>query len=149
MNRFLFQGREYLPELRLYDFRNRLYQPELGRFLQPDPVGLQIEGAKPSEPAASFYEKGQAPKAFGSTELNLYRFCHNDPIDKSDPFGLEPIDVDPVLFELGVATARVMVYLQQNGGERGSKGRPIERRADIGRDKATGSFQTNESGYRA
>ena len=36
-NRFLFTGREWLRELGMYDFRNRLYQPELGRFMQPDP----------------------------------------------------------------------------------------------------------------
>jgi RHS repeat-associated protein len=36
-NRFLFTGREWLTDLKLYDYRNRMYQPELGRFLQPDP----------------------------------------------------------------------------------------------------------------
>lgn len=33
-NRFLFTGREWLGDLRIYDFRARQYQPELGRFLQ-------------------------------------------------------------------------------------------------------------------
>jgi RHS repeat-associated protein len=65
-NRFLFTGREYLSELKLYDYRNRMYQPELGRFLQPD------------------------PKEFGAGDYNLYRYCHNDPINKTDPFGLVP-----------------------------------------------------------
>jgi RHS repeat-associated protein len=36
-NRFLFTGREWLKELRGYHYRNRLYMPQLGRFLQPDP----------------------------------------------------------------------------------------------------------------
>ena len=63
-NRFLFTGREWLSDLRLYDFRNRMYQPELGRFLQPD------------------------PKQFAAGDYNLYRYCHNDPINKSDPTGL-------------------------------------------------------------
>jgi len=63
-NRFLFTGREYLSELKLYDYRNRLYQPELGRFLQPD------------------------PKEFAAGDYNLYRYCHNDPINKTDPSGL-------------------------------------------------------------
>ncbi|MFN2622820.1 MAG: RHS repeat-associated core domain-containing protein, partial [Chthoniobacterales bacterium] len=62
-NRFLFTGREYLSELKLYDYRNRLYQPELGRFMQPD------------------------PKEFGAGDYNLYRYCHNDPVNKTDPFG--------------------------------------------------------------
>jgi uncharacterized protein RhaS with RHS repeats len=41
-----------------------MYQPELGRFLQPD------------------------PKQFAAGDYNLYRYCHNDPLNRSDPFGL-------------------------------------------------------------
>ncbi|MFZ1218881.1 MAG: RHS repeat-associated core domain-containing protein [Chthoniobacterales bacterium] len=63
-NRFLFTGREWIKELRVYDYRNRLYQPELGRFVQPD------------------------PKQFEAGDYNLYRYCHNDPVNKSDPTGL-------------------------------------------------------------
>jgi RHS repeat-associated protein len=65
-NRFLFTGREWISDLKLYDYRNRMYQPELGRFMQPD------------------------PKEFGAGDYNLYRYCHNDPINKSDPTGLTP-----------------------------------------------------------
>jgi RHS repeat-associated protein len=64
--RFLFTGREWLADHRLYDFRARMYQPELGRFLQPDPI------------------------QFAAGDYNLYRYCHNDPVNKSDPFGLVP-----------------------------------------------------------
>src|SRR5205807_3458653 len=64
-NRFLFTGREWLSDLKLYDYRNRLYQPELGRFLQPD------------------------SKEFAAGDYNLYRYCHNDPVNKSDPTGLD------------------------------------------------------------
>lgn len=63
-NRFLFTGREWLPELKLYDYRNRMYQPELGRFMQPD------------------------PKHFAAGDYNLYRYCHNDPVNRADPMGL-------------------------------------------------------------
>jgi RHS repeat-associated protein len=62
--RFLFTGREWITDLRLYDYRNRMYQPELGRFLQPD------------------------PKHFGAGDYNLYRYCHNDPVNQTDPTGL-------------------------------------------------------------
>jgi len=68
-NRFLFTGREWLGELHIYDYRNRLYQPELGRFMQPD------------------------PKEFDAGDYNLYRYCHNDPINKNDPWGLEPVKI--------------------------------------------------------
>ncbi|MEY2520294.1 MAG: hypothetical protein QOF24_2053 [Verrucomicrobiota bacterium] len=64
-NRFLFTGREWIKDLKLYDYRNRMYQPELGRFLQPD------------------------PKEFAAGDYNLYRYCHNDPVNKSDPTGLD------------------------------------------------------------
>jgi len=84
-NRFLFTGREWIKELRLYDYRNRMYQPELGRFLQPDPVGLHTLGAAPLSSRPAF---GTIPKAFADFEFNLYRYCHNDPVNKVDPMGL-------------------------------------------------------------
>ncbi len=37
-NRRLYTGREYLPDLGVYDYRQRLYDPTLGRFLTTDPV---------------------------------------------------------------------------------------------------------------
>jgi RHS repeat-associated protein len=64
-NRFLFTGAILLPEANLYDMRNRVYFPRWGRFLQTDPIGF----------------KGDAS--------NLYRYCHNDPEDFSDPMGLQ------------------------------------------------------------
>jgi RHS repeat-associated protein len=69
--RFLFTGREWLSDLRIYDYRTRQYQPELGRFLQPD------------------------PKEFAAGDYNLYRYCHNDPVNKSDPTGLKDEYVYP------------------------------------------------------
>jgi RHS repeat-associated protein len=60
----LYAGERWIPELGLYDLRNRFMSPELGRFLQADPVGF----------------KGDAS--------NLYRYCHNDSVDFSDPMGL-------------------------------------------------------------
>jgi RHS repeat-associated protein len=73
-NRFLFTGREWLKEVGVYDFRNRHYLPELGRFIQPD------------------------PKHFAAGDYNLYRYCHNDPVNKTDPLGLIPLDT---IWDLG------------------------------------------------
>jgi RHS repeat-associated protein len=81
-NRFLFTGREWLSDVRLYDFRNRMYQPELGRFLQPD------------------------PKEFAAGDYNLYRYCHNDPVNRSDPFGLIDRDIDKDLDKRGVEASQ-------------------------------------------
>ncbi|HEY5813946.1 MAG TPA: RHS repeat-associated core domain-containing protein, partial [Terrimicrobiaceae bacterium] len=65
-NRFLFTGREWLAELGLYDYRNRIYSPDLGRFLQADPIG------------------------FAGDDANLYRYVANSPINAVDPLGLDP-----------------------------------------------------------
>jgi len=63
-NRLLFTGREYLPELAIYDYRNRQYLPELGRFLQLDPI------------------------RFEAGDNNLYRYVANNPVNLVDPLGL-------------------------------------------------------------
>jgi RHS repeat-associated protein len=60
----LYAGERWVSELRVYDLRNRFMSPELGRFLQADPVGFQGDAS------------------------NLYRYCHNNPEDFSDPMGL-------------------------------------------------------------
>jgi RHS repeat-associated protein len=64
-NRFMFTGREFDKETGLYYYRARYYKPEIGRFLQVDPVG---------------YGAG----------MNLYRYCSNNPWNMADPFGNDP-----------------------------------------------------------
>jgi RHS repeat-associated protein len=39
--RHLFTGQQWYSELGLYDLRNRFYSPDIGRFLQPDPIGFR------------------------------------------------------------------------------------------------------------
>jgi RHS repeat-associated protein len=70
-NRFLFAGREYAATYRststglsFYEYRARAYHPGLGRFMSED------------------------PKLFGAGDYNLFRYCHNDPEDMTDPMGL-------------------------------------------------------------
>jgi RHS repeat-associated protein len=73
-NRFLFTGREYAATYRqqyvqaftFYEYRARAYNPTLGRFMSED------------------------PKLFDAGDYNLFRYCHNDPIDFTDPMGLLP-----------------------------------------------------------
>jgi RHS repeat-associated protein len=60
----LYAGERWIPELALYDLRNRFMSPELGRFLQADPIGFQ------GDPG------------------NLYRYCGNDAVNRTDPMGL-------------------------------------------------------------
>jgi RHS repeat-associated protein len=63
-NTTLFTGRRYEPETGLYHYRARFYSPKLGRFLQPDPIG---------------YAGG----------INVYAYCMNDPLNATDPTGLD------------------------------------------------------------
>ena len=76
-NRFLFTGREYTATYRstyvstfsFYEYRARAYNPTLGRFMSED------------------------PKLFDAGDYNLFRYCHNDPVDFTDPMGLEYQDL--------------------------------------------------------
>jgi RHS repeat-associated protein len=64
-NRFLFTGREY-DGAWVYEYRARVYHSGLGRFMSED------------------------PKLFDAGDYNLFRYCHNDPLDLTDPMGLDP-----------------------------------------------------------
>jgi RHS repeat-associated protein len=63
-NRFMFTGREFDADTGLYYYRARYYNPEIGRFLQTDPVG---------------YGDG----------MNWYAYCGNSPGSHTDPRGLK------------------------------------------------------------
>lgn len=61
---FLYNGRPLDRETKLYYYRLRDYNPETGRFLQPDPLG-QIPGP------------------------NIYAYVNNNPVNWVDPWGLD------------------------------------------------------------
>ena len=65
-NPFLYTGQEWDAELGMYNLRARHYSPTVGRFLARDPIG----------------------HAGGS---NIYSYCSADPINFSDPSGLDAL----------------------------------------------------------
>ncbi len=81
-NRQLFTGREWEGELGLYNYRARFYAPEAGRFVSPDPIGV-------------------------SGGLNLYGYCGNNPVNRRDPDGRNPVAV-AVAEELGPLFLRAL-----------------------------------------
>lgn len=57
-------NKRFNPETGFYHFGRRDYDPELMRFIEPDPLGF-------------------------SDGINKYAFCHNDPLNFKDHFGLQ------------------------------------------------------------
>jgi RHS repeat-associated protein len=63
--RFGYTGRELDAETGLYYYRARYYDAAVGRFISEDPI------------------------SFGGGDVNLSRYVGNNPVDKTDPYGLE------------------------------------------------------------
>ncbi len=64
-SRFAYTGQLTLPEVKLYYYKAREYDPAMGRFLQTDPVGYKAD-------------------------MDLYAYVQEDPLNRSDSTGKDP-----------------------------------------------------------
>jgi RHS repeat-associated protein len=70
---FHFTGQREEADIGLYDYKARWYDPQLGRFIQPDII---------------------VPDRGNPQSLNRYSYCLNNPLKLIDPSGLSPADWD-------------------------------------------------------
>jgi RHS repeat-associated protein len=104
-NRFMFTGREYAANFGIYEYRARAYHPGLGRFMSEDPKGFVHRMGVGKEP-----DKWDFFAHPDEGELNLFRYCDNDPLDFTDPMGL---DLTLVGQDGNPLTADQLAYAQQ------------------------------------
>jgi RHS repeat-associated protein len=72
---FGFAGGLYDPDTRLVRFGMRDYDPETGRWTAKDPIGI------------------------AGNDANLYRYCYNNPVNLTDPSGLDAWDLFAGIFD--------------------------------------------------
>ena len=65
-----FTGRQLDAESGLYYYRARYYNPKMGRFMTKDPKGL------------------------AAGDINIYRYCFNNPVNCTDPTGMDVVFIE-------------------------------------------------------
>ncbi|MHC4943554.1 MAG: RHS repeat-associated core domain-containing protein [Planctomycetota bacterium] len=91
-NPYLHKGRRLDLETGLYYNRSRHYDPETGRFLQPDPIS---------------YTGG----------INLYTYCYNNPYSYRDPSGRFPLAITAAIGAVGGAIIGGATYAIFHDGD--------------------------------
>lgn len=89
VGRFQYTGQAWLPEIGMYYYKARIYSPNLGRFMQSDPIG---------------YGAG----------MNMYAYVGGDPVNFSDPLGLK---ADPDTHFMRYDLSDIVVVAQRSKKE--------------------------------
>ncbi len=118
-SRFRYTGQITLPDAKLYHYKARVYDPDLGRFLQTDPIGYQ-------------------------DQYNLYNYAGNDPVTWVDPLGTQKVrwfveSVKGLWKRVGEKAAQSARKAGKNVAAEGpgsvKKGKRLEEKVQGGKDK--------------
>jgi RHS repeat-associated protein len=88
---FGYTGQRYDSESGLHYYKRRYFDSATGRFLQPDPIGYQIEAACGCSCAGGCGDDAKP------SQLNLYLYVRNNTLKFVDPFGLAPAPAAPAV----------------------------------------------------
>ena len=110
-NPFMFTGQRFDPSTGLYHFLARSYDPELGRFLQQDALGVLAAAGEVLLAGLSNAPMVSPPVTCPEDEyldgLNLYQYVVSNPINLTDPFGLFDYfdEADDITAQIGAERA--------------------------------------------
>src|SRR3989339_298497 len=101
---YRYTGQERDSASNLYYYGQRYYQPEVGRFTQPDPVSKYL-----NDPQKLKQVTGQDLQKFleNPQALNEYSYTQNNPVKYTDPNGEQIEAAVPVISEGAVVVAAV------------------------------------------
>jgi RHS repeat-associated protein len=117
-----FTGHEYLPWFKLYNMNGRLYDPVVGRFLEPDPI---------------------VQNAFSTQNLNRYSYALNNPLRYVDPTGNKMLESRDKMFDY------LMDTYDYEGGSFLYRGTNYSYNSDAGGFVGSNSFGGQNAIYQA
>ena len=87
-NPFTYTSREWDEDAKMYYYRARWFNPEIGRFISEDPIGVNV--------------------GLSSLDYNLYSYVRNNPLNYVDSDGETPKHVALLAFGVGVGIGAII-----------------------------------------